>query len=162
MDILLCPPPRERSPSFVYGAPKKKGKKERGGSVMSSQPEPAGGGIVQKMTRNVCRADLLVSLLSRSSPTPLSPRSPAPIAPPSLSFSFSPCRLEQVRLRRRRDGGVLAASAPMASPAVTTETSFCSSVSSLHTSLATWGVQGVKDGVKTHTNMMPEQPIRAR
>lgn len=29
VDILLCPPPRERSPSFVYGAPKKKRKKRK-------------------------------------------------------------------------------------------------------------------------------------
>ncbi len=67
--------------------------------------------------------DLPASLLSLSSPTPLSPRSPAPMPPPSLSLSFSPCRREQVRLRRRRAGGVLAASAPTASPVVTTNQS---------------------------------------
>lgn len=83
--------------------------------------------------------DLLASLLSLSSPTPLSPRSPAPMPPPSLSFSFSPCRREQVRLRRRRAAGFLAASAPTGSPVVTTETSLCRSVSSLHTSLSAWG-----------------------
>lgn len=88
---------------------------------------------------NCILADLLVSLLSLSSPTPLSPRSPVPMPPPSLSLSFSPCRREQARLRRRRAGGVLAASAPTASPVVTTETSVCNSVSSLHTSFSAFG-----------------------
>lgn len=75
---------------------------------------------------NYFHADLLASLLSLCSRTPLSARSPLPMPPTSLSRSFSPCRREQVRLRRRREGGDFE-SVPTASPVVTVETSLRSS-----------------------------------
>lgn len=89
------------------------------------------------------QADLLASLLSLCSRTPLSARSPLPAPPTSLSFSLSPWRRE-VRLRRRRDGGVFD-SAPTASPVVTTDTSFCSSSLSVR----------IKDGVKQMYRRQP-------
>lgn len=37
VDILLCPPPRERSPSFIYWEPNKKEKKKWSGFLLSFQ-----------------------------------------------------------------------------------------------------------------------------
>ncbi|TNN67747.1 hypothetical protein EYF80_022063 [Liparis tanakae] len=107
--------------------------------------------VSQSSPTTVSRPDSLASLLSLSSPTPRSLRSTEP--PPSLSLSLSPCRREQVRLRRRSAGGVLAASARTTSAAVTTETSVCSSVSSLHTSLSAEEDDG---GMYMHGTGMPE------
>lgn len=148
VDMLLCPPPRDRSPSFINWEPKGHNSVH---FVTESVTLCWTAGTPNTTTRGhyctqagfaggVCiRADLPASLVSLSSPTPLSPRSPAP-TPPSLSRSLSPCRREHVRFLRRRAGGVLAASAPTASPVVTTVTSVCRSVSSLHTSLSAWEI----------------------
>ena len=78
---------------------------------------------------------LPLSLRSRSSPSPLSPRSGEPaVVAPSLSASFA--RREPSRLRRRSADRAWMLSTLPASPLVTTETSDWSRVSSLHTSLS--------------------------
>lgn len=69
--------------------------------------------------------------------------------PTSLSFSFSPCRREQVRLRRRREGGDFEPETA-ASPVVTVKTSFRSSSFSVR--MREWG-QPAKPGATDHAQM---------